>query len=82
MSLSQNPQHPQSYSSHKSDSTCFSSFAGFKLMNNIVLLYNYILEIAQPCKVLVLLTCEKAHQHHAQYQLVPQKLPQMKPGQG
>lgn len=51
-------------------------------MNNIVLLYNYILEIAQPCKVLVLLTCEKAHQHHAQYQLVPQKLPQMKPGQG
>lgn len=82
MSLSQNPQHPQRCPSHKSDSTCFSSFAGIKLMNNIVLLYNYILEIAQPCKVLVLLTCEKAHQHHAQYQLVPQKLPQMKPGQG
>ena len=61
---------------------CLSTFAGINSMYSIVLLCNYILEVAQPCKVLLLLTCEKAHQHHAQYQLVPQKLPQMKPGQG
>lgn len=37
---------------------------------------------AQSCKVSILLTCEKAHQRHAQNQLVPQKLPaQLKPGQ-